>query len=155
MRFEALTFRSWFCLGPTWTLCARTRVIPRLPTKSRRFSTAWGKRRTLSVCEYYGEKIPFCLTFPTRSFLASRHRKEKPFLRKLYYRGNIFYTVGFCENNIFFYICCVPYFSRSVRDPDPHVFGPPGTGSISQRYGSGSFPFLIKVLSGLKIMLAK
>jgi hypothetical protein len=41
-------------------------------------------------------------------------------------------------------------------DTDPHVFGPPGSGSISQRYGSGSgarsgsFPFLIKVLSGLK-----
>jgi hypothetical protein len=37
----------------------------------------------------------------------------------------------------------------SVGDPDPqdpHVFGPPGSGSISQRYGSGSgsrsFPFL-------------
>ncbi len=28
----------------------------------------------------------------------------------------------------------------SVGDPDPdlHVFGPPGSGSISQRYGSGS-----------------
>jgi hypothetical protein len=39
----------------------------------------------------------------------------------------------------------------SVEDPEPHphVFGPPGSGSISQRYGSGSFPFLIKVLSGL------
>jgi hypothetical protein len=39
-------------------------------------------------------------------------------------------------------------------DPDPHVFGPPGSGSISQRYGygssSGSFFFLINVLSGLK-----
>jgi hypothetical protein len=41
-------------------------------------------------------------------------------------------------------------------DPDPHVFGPPrsGSGSISQRYGSGSvpgsFPFLINVLCGLK-----
>jgi hypothetical protein len=40
-------------------------------------------------------------------------------------------------------------------DPDPHVFGPPGSRPISQRYGSGSgsFPFLIKVikvLSGLK-----
>jgi hypothetical protein len=33
-----------------------------------------------------------------------------------------------------------------------HVFGPPesGYGSIRQRYGSGSLPFLIKVLSGLK-----
>jgi hypothetical protein len=51
----------------------------------------------------------------------------------------------------------------SVGDPDrepdpdqqdPHVFGPPGSifRSISQRYGSssGSFPFLIKVSSGLK-----
>jgi hypothetical protein len=37
----------------------------------------------------------------------------------------------------------------SVGDPDPHVFGPPE--SVTQRYGSGSgsFPFLIKVLSGL------
>ncbi len=40
-------------------------------------------------------------------------------------------------------------------DPqDPHVFEPPGSGFISQRYGSGSgfgsFPFLINVLSRLK-----
>jgi hypothetical protein len=41
----------------------------------------------------------------------------------------------------------------SVGDPDPqepHVFGPPRPGSIRQRYGSGSFPFLIRVLRGLK-----
>jgi hypothetical protein len=25
----------------------------------------------------------------------------------------------------------------SVADPDPHIFGPPGSGSISQSYGSG------------------
>jgi hypothetical protein len=33
---------------------------------------------------------------------------------------------------------------RSVADPDPSdpcVFGPPGSGSISQRYGSGSGSF--------------
>jgi hypothetical protein len=35
----------------------------------------------------------------------------------------------------------------SVGDPDPDVFGPPGYGSGP---GYGSFPFLIKVLSGLK-----
>ncbi len=35
-------------------------------------------------------------------------------------------------------------------DPDPHVFGPPGSASISQRCGSGSFNFLINVLCGLK-----
>jgi hypothetical protein len=51
----------------------------------------------------------------------------------------------------------------SVGDPDPepdldpHVFGPPGSGagSISQRYGSGSFPFPIKMFSGLKDCLQK
>jgi hypothetical protein len=47
----------------------------------------------------------------------------------------------------------------SVGDPDMQVFGPPGSGSISQRYGSGlgsgSFPFLIKVFSGLKEYLQK
>jgi hypothetical protein len=31
----------------------------------------------------------------------------------------------------------------------PHVFGTPGSGSFSQTYGSGSFPFLINVLSRL------
>ncbi len=31
--------------------------------------------------------------------------------------------------------------SSSVADPDPHVFGPPGSGSTSQRYGSGSGSF--------------
>jgi hypothetical protein len=40
-------------------------------------------------------------------------------------------------------------------EPDPqdlHVFGPSGSRSINQRYGSGSgsVPFFIKVLSGLK-----
>jgi hypothetical protein len=29
-------------------------------------------------------------------------------------------------------------------DPDPRVFGPPGYGSISQRYGSGSGYFFLK-----------
>jgi hypothetical protein len=39
-----------------------------------------------------------------------------------------------------------------VGDPDPHVFGPPGSGSesSSQRYGSRSFLCLINVFSGLK-----
>ncbi len=36
----------------------------------------------------------------------------------------------------------------SVGDPD-HVFG--WSGSVSQRYGSGTFPFPIKVLSGLTL----
>jgi hypothetical protein len=31
-----------------------------------------------------------------------------------------------------------PKVADSVPDPDPHVFGPPGSGSTSHRYGSGS-----------------
>ncbi len=30
--------------------------------------------------------------------------------------------------------------AASVADPDPYVFGPSGSGSISQMYGSGSLP---------------
>jgi hypothetical protein len=38
--------------------------------------------------------------------------------------------------------------STSVPDsdpPDPHVFGPPGSGSTSQSYGSGSFYLQAKI----------
>jgi hypothetical protein len=42
----------------------------------------------------------------------------------------------------FFFIQWIPYIhTSSVPDPDPHVFGPPGSGSTSQRYGSGSGSF--------------
>jgi hypothetical protein len=34
-----------------------------------------------------------------------------------------------------------PFSKTSVPDPDPQVFGPPGSGSTSQRYGSGSGSF--------------
>ncbi len=37
----------------------------------------------------------------------------------------------------------------SVGEPDPDVFEPPGSGSISQRFGSGSCPYLIKMLKAL------
>jgi hypothetical protein len=40
--------------------------------------------------------------------------------------------------------------SNGVADPnpsDPYVFGPPGSGSISQRYGSGSFYHQAKIRS--------
>ncbi len=39
-------------------------------------------------------------------------------------------------------------FYNSVPDPsDPHVFGPPGSGSFSQRYGSGYFHHPAKIVS--------
>jgi hypothetical protein len=42
--------------------------------------------------------------------------------------------------------CCTFFFlvtsiADPNPDPDPHVFGPPGSWSISQRYGSGSGSF--------------
>jgi hypothetical protein len=46
----------------------------------------------------------------------------------------------------------------SVGDPDPqdpHVFGPPLSGFISRRYGSGSLPFSLKGNERIEIMLSK
>ncbi len=40
------------------------------------------------------------------------------------------------EFDLFDYLNAV---TASVVDPDPYVFGPPGSGSVSQRYGFGSF----------------
>jgi hypothetical protein len=49
--------------------------------------------------------------------------------------------------------------STSVGDPDtqdPHVFGPPGSGSISQRSGPGRIlTFSHKGVEQTEIMLAK
>ncbi len=44
------------------------------------------------------------------------------------------------------------YVTVTASVPDPYFFGPPGSesGSVSHKYGSGSFPYLMKVLSGLK-----
>jgi hypothetical protein len=36
--------------------------------------------------------------------------------------------------------------ASSVADPDPFDFGPPESGSISQRYGSGSFNHQAKIV---------
>jgi hypothetical protein len=49
----------------------------------------------------------------------------------------------------------IKIFSPSVADPDrdsdpdPHVFGPPGSGSTSHRYGSGS-----RILLWIRILLS-
>ncbi len=45
-------------------------------------------------------------------------------------------------------------FSISVVDPDPQVFRPPGSGTISQRYGSGPSLFC-KGVKRTEKMLAK
>jgi len=41
-----------------------------------------------------------------------------------------------------------PNYSSSIADPDPdpYVFGPPGSRSISKRYGSGSFYHQAKIV---------
>ncbi len=54
------------------------------------------------------------------------------------------YLPQFKDNFLPLLIKCWKIPGTSVGDPEPHVFGPPGSGSgsISQRCGSGSFPFL-------------
>jgi hypothetical protein len=41
-----------------------------------------------------------------------------------------------------------------VADPDPYVFGPPGSGSVSHRYGSGSFSLLFGQLTLISTSVA-
>jgi hypothetical protein len=41
----------------------------------------------------------------------------------------------------------------SVMDPDPYVFGPHGSGSISQRYGTGSGSFYHQEKIGGKTLI--
>jgi hypothetical protein len=56
-----------------------------------------------------------------------------------FFKGSIPYELFFP----FAVLCC-------IGDPDPDVLEPPGSGSISQRYRSGSLPLIIKVLIGQK-----
>jgi hypothetical protein len=70
--------------------------------------------------------------------------------------GLVFHALG--KQTLFYLILAFDTINTSVGDPDPepdpHVFGPPGSGSISQRcgsgFGSGSFPFIINLLSEMK-----
>jgi hypothetical protein len=68
----------------------------------------------------------------------SSHRLNKPITT-----WSMLLDLGNCGLFCTLTLCCKPlYFSiLTLPDPDPpnpHVFGPPGSGSISQRYGSGS-----------------
>ncbi len=49
--------------------------------------------------------------------------------------------IKFC-NEAFILVIIVP----DPDPPDPHVYGPPGSGSTSQRYGSGSFYHHAKIV---------
>ncbi len=60
---------------------------------------------------------------------------------------------------VFFWVFCVflfffVFFSVADPDPpDPHVFGPPKSGSTSQRYGSGSGSFYHHTKIGRKTLI--
>jgi hypothetical protein len=67
--------------------------------------------------------------------------------------------VAFCRYQLVYQISFFGEISCekiSVADPDPHVFGPPGSGSISQRYGSesGSFYHQAKIVRKTMILTA-
>jgi hypothetical protein len=67
--------------------------------------------------------------------------------------GRKHYMISFIPLKVQLQIC--PVRSRCVRDsvvdPDPSVFGPPGLGSVSQRYGSGSFYHQTKIVRKILI----
>ncbi len=66
---------------------------------------------------------------PQVTYIAGMVWTKLQVTRKRKIKYLLSYTVRYAQCN------------TSVADPDPHVFGPPGSGSISQRYGSGSGSF--------------
>jgi hypothetical protein len=62
-----------------------------------------------------------------------------------HFHFNLLFQNKFLISNFLIQTNCLGIGVISVADPDPnsdptdpHIFGPPGSGSISQRYGSGS-----------------
>ncbi len=81
----------------------------------------------------------------------------------------LMWCVGLLRDTIILDTVCLSEAAKRVTPKDRHILhtllskvkqplpmivnaivGDLGSGSVSQMYGSGSFPFLIKVLSGLK-----
>ncbi len=90
-----------------------------------------------------GEGVCSRLLVGAGGLQVCRHPRRGPVTQRLLLRAQG--TVIF----MFEFFLAIPLRNgrASVRDPDPldpHVFGPPRSGSNSQRYGSGSgfFPFL-------------
>jgi hypothetical protein len=52
----------------------------------------------------------------------------------------------FCANRGFYIFTAFGLGTSSVDPLDPYVFGPPGSGSVSQRYWSGSFYHQAKIV---------
>ncbi len=114
--------------------------------------TAW---RTSSQCPPQTRSPPHCAgpyTEYTLSYMTWTQQEDEPKVRvtctvKVTSVKN---TNTYVPRTIF---TGAVFTSVGEVDPDQHVFGPPGSGSVSQRFGSGSIPFLIRVLSGLKYCL--
>ncbi len=98
------------------------------------------KRLTLLLCvdsfpsQYYGRVTCAMQVLPTLG-PSTVWNASVGTVNQLWHRSSRIPSaacpVQVCKTNILF---------PSVPDPpDPHVFGPPGSGSISQRYGSKSF----------------
>jgi hypothetical protein len=47
--------------------------------------------------------------------------------------------LSYCVNTLWGFLTSVADPNPAPDTQDPYVFGPPGSGSISTRYGSGSF----------------
>jgi hypothetical protein len=62
--------------------------------------------------------------------------------------GSYLYGKNFANAYLCIYFCSVadPDPNPDPDPPDPRVFGSPGSGSTSQRYGSGSFYHHAKIV---------
>ncbi len=102
-------------------------------------------RIQIRICQRHGSTDPRQNVMAPQNWLLHRKKDQyKKYLKKvarwLYCRDHVPTT---CHSVINEY--------TSVADPDPHppdlhVFGPPGSGSTSQRYGYGSFYHRAKIV---------
>ncbi len=112
--------------------------------------TRWRRRRK-SGRKVTRHSFPVSSVSSTSALCLPAHHVFSFFLQ---YRSgsSICFYISVSEKVPYHESSCLPVLWIRTRRI-PNVFGPPGSEFISQMYGSGSgsFPFLIKVLSGLKM----
>ncbi len=110
------------------------------------------RRRTCTKMRSCARRVPSSRCGGAVSSLCPQTRTWSPGGRSRRTRARrIYLTRRSTRWKVFLPFSYVLYSSVMDPDPqDPHVSGPPGSGSISQRYGSGSgsFPFLSRCWVG-------
>jgi hypothetical protein len=112
------------------------------------------ENKTINIGKYWHRKLEITGTVRSSENTGTGAEHEgcqAPNTRKYWYRTDIWKLMASRKKKSEIDQCSGSGYAFG-SDPDPYVFGPPGSasGSVSHKYGSRSFPFLIKVLSGLK-----